>query len=238
MPKANWINSLRNNIAIVIIAGGTAFAASALLSPHTTGSPYAVVPAATTAALASGAPSTGALRPAIKVVEFADYECPYCGSEAPILEAAANSPGSSVRLYFRNFPLPNHAWAAPAAQAGYCIGKFDPDSFWRFYKYVYSSQQALDLAAFPSALTRFLSALPIAVRHQVLTCAGSAAAQQAVLRDRVLGERAGVSATPTIFVGRIRVTGAISRSELARLIRRQTGYARHLPLWPLTLRLP
>ena len=77
------------------------------------------------------------------LVEFGDYECPYCGQAYPIIKEIQKYLGNNLRFVFRNFPLTQiHPHAQHAAEAAEAAGA--QNKFWEMHDYLYEHQQALD----------------------------------------------------------------------------------------------
>jgi len=136
---------------------------------------------------------------ALAIVEFADYQCPYCRSfhvgTLPKLEAAYVKTGK-VRYIYKDFPLPNHAQAFGAAVAAYCAGA--QGRYWEMQDSLYAEQARLGRALY----TELAAALKLN-GERFHACLGSDTARRAVTRDLNEGRRLGVRATPTFFLGRI-----------------------------------
>src|SRR5271155_2615205 len=129
----------------------------------------------------------------IMLVEYGDYECPYCGQTYPIIKAIQERLGDRLCFAFRNFPLVNshpHAeHAAEAAEAAAGQGKF-----WEMHDLLYENQQALedeDLAAYGKTLGLDIRKLIAEVE--------SDAHLARVREDFKGGIRGGVNGTPTFF---------------------------------------
>lgn len=131
------------------------------------------------------------------IVEFSDFECPYCGEFSrktlPTLKSRYVQPGA-VQLAFANFPLPNHRNAVSAAATAECAGRHG--RFWSMHDKLFSSPSRLDAAS----LSAHIAALG-------LDSAGMDACRRSegvsrVHRDVELARAFRVSATPTFFIGR------------------------------------
>jgi protein-disulfide isomerase len=77
----------------------------------------------------------------VTIVEFSDFECPYCAAVQPALETALAEAGADARLVFKNFPLSRHAQAVPTAIAAECA--HGQGRFWEFHDLVFAQQSAL-----------------------------------------------------------------------------------------------
>ena len=90
------------------------------------------------------APSTGAAKPAVTVVEFSDFECPSCQHAAHYLKPILDKYGSQVRYIRYDLPLMQmHPWALTAAVAGRAVLRQKPELFWDYKEYIYSNQDKL-----------------------------------------------------------------------------------------------
>jgi len=79
----------------------------------------------------------------VTLVEYGDYECPYCGQAYPMIKKVKRHLGNKLRFVFRNFPLTEiHPHAQHAAEAAEAAGV--QDRFWEMHDYLYEHQQALD----------------------------------------------------------------------------------------------
>jgi protein-disulfide isomerase len=138
----------------------------------------------------------------ITLVEYGDYECPYCGMAYPVVKAIQRELGSSLRFVFRNFPLgeahPHARHAAQAAEAAGAQGKF-----WEMHDMLFEHQSALedaDLIGYAKALG--LDAERVARELKEGTYA------KRVRNDFRNGMRSGVNGTPTFFINDQRYDGS------------------------------
>jgi protein-disulfide isomerase len=165
-----------------------------------------------------GAPTLGPAQAPVQIVEFSDFQCPYCAQVAPVLRALPGTYGDKVRIIFRNFPLVIHPQAVGAAEAAQCAhvqGKF-----WEYHDRLFANQQALgpdDLKR--QAATVGLDASAFGACLDGHTFAG------AVEADAREAQRYGVSATPTFFINGRFVSGALSREAFQQIIDEELGRA-------------
>ena len=145
----------------------------------------------------------------VTVLEYGDYECPYCAGAAPVLRALVDASDGRVRLVFRNFPLfqihPHALVAALAAESTTESGQF-----WAMHKLLFEKQDRLSEADL-RLYARHVGADP--------DLAAGAAAQRfadKVRADYVAGVAAGVEGTPTVFVNGTAYTGRIDLASLQR----------------------
>src|SRR6185503_20238629 len=90
----------------------------------------------------AGFPSKGPAAAPVTIVEFSDFECPYCGGLFPTLKAVEKNYAGQVRFVYRQFPLTNvHPHAQKAAEASLCAN--EQQRFWEFHDSMFGNQQAL-----------------------------------------------------------------------------------------------
>jgi protein-disulfide isomerase len=158
------------------------------------------------------------------MVEFADFECPYCGRvEATLTELFATYP-DDLRLIFKNFPLPMHEHAEDAAVAAECA--LDQGHFWEMHDLLFASQEALSPADLEGYATTV--GLDVGAWQECLT---SSAPGERIAVDKALARQSGVSATPTFFINGAVIEGAAPINDFERVIndRLATAQASGIP---------
>ncbi len=140
-----------------------------------------------------GLPVRGAPMASVQIVEFSDFECPYCGAAAPMLERTLREFEGRVKLVFKNYPLDQHPRALPAARAGVAAGK--QGKFWEMHDLMFAHQDALE----DEDLERYAVQLGLELERFKSDMA-SADTQARVDADKAEGRRVHVEGTPTIFV--------------------------------------
>ncbi|PBJ05445.1 thioredoxin domain-containing protein [Flavobacterium sp. ACN6] len=130
----------------------------------------------------------------IVLVEYGDYQCPYCGAAYPVLKEMMNKYGKQIQFVFRNFPLSEmHQYARPAAivaEAAALQGKF-----WEMHDAIYENQQYLSEAF----LLELAGKLELD-SHQFNIDIKKAAVSEKVDSDFESGIMSGVNGTPSLFV--------------------------------------
>jgi protein-disulfide isomerase len=151
----------------------------------------------------------------VTLVEYGDYQCPYCGQAYPIVHEIQKRLGPSLRFVFRNFPIgtshPNAPMAAESAEAAGAQGKF-----WEMHDLLYEHQSALEeryLVGYARELAinlpRFESDLG---RHTF---------QPRVQEDFMSGVRSGVNGTPTFYINGLRHDASYDFPVLLRALEAQ-----------------
>jgi protein-disulfide isomerase len=142
----------------------------------------------------AGYPSYGPANAPVTIVEFADFECPFCGGLYPTLKLVEKNYPEKIRLVFRQFPLVSmHPHAQKAAEASLCAN--DQQRFWEFYDSLYTNQAQLEIAALKQrAVTLKMNTATFN------TCLDSGRQAEAIRKDQDEARKAGVSSTPTMFI--------------------------------------
>ena len=149
----------------------------------------------------------------IKLVEFADYECPYCQRVAADVKKLKADFGDKVAFTYKDFPLPMHARAEKAAEAARCASK--QNKYWEFHDELFHSKE-LDV----DQLKAQARALKLD-SEQFDECLDSGEEAAAVERDRKEGLRLGISGTPSFFVNGHYLSGALDYAALRQVVERQ-----------------
>jgi protein-disulfide isomerase len=144
----------------------------------------------------------------ISLVEYGDYECPYCGEAFPMVKAVQKRLGDRLCFVFRNFPLVNsHPHAQHAAEAAEAAGV--QGKFWEMHDLLFENQRALG----DEDIGRYATAIGLDARHIIREMLSGAHAPR-VREDVQSGARAGVNGTPTFFVNGERYDGALGLHAL------------------------
>lgn len=165
----------------------------------------------------AGDPVFGPAGASVEIVEFSDFQCPFCQQLTATLEQLKTEYGGDIKLVFKDYPLPNHAQAFKAAEAGLCA--HEQGKFWELHDTMFSRQDELRV----DDLKRHAGDLGLD-QTAFATCLDSGRFAAQVTADLTAGQQYGVASTPTVFINGRAVTGAapfevfdeIIRDELAR----------------------
>ena len=161
---------------------------------------------------ADGFPSHGPADAPVTIVEFSDFECPYCARLAPVLDEVKRRYAGTVRVVYRHYPLTGiHPDAWKAAEASLCA--HEQGRFWEFHDLLFAEQGALAVADLKAKAAR----LDLDTEAFAL-CLDSGRHYKAVLADLRAGDAAGVSGTPAMFINGRLVDGAVPFATLAEVI--------------------
>jgi protein-disulfide isomerase len=143
---------------------------------------------------------------ALVVVEYGDFECPFCGRAYPVLERLRQV--DSVRLVYRHFPLTQvHPHALVAAEAAEAAGR--QGQFWAMHDLLYQNQDALELAD----LLRYADLLELDL-HSFADALARHAHLPRIREDFQGGVRSGVNGTPTLFLNGMRYDGVVELGSI------------------------
>ena len=149
---------------------------------------------------------------AVTLVEYGDYECPYCGLAHPIVKELLRRLGDQLRFAYRHFPLTQvHPHAEHAAQAAEAAGK--QGKFWEMHDTLFENQDALDDAD----LIRYAMALGLN-QSRFVRDMGDPAVIEHIREDVYSGIQSGVSGTPTFFINGVRHDGSYDLDALLAAI--------------------
>jgi protein-disulfide isomerase len=152
-------------------------------------------------AIADVDPARGFASAPIQLVEFSDFECPYCKQLEPVLTRLRDKYGDRLRLVWKDFPLPIHSQARGAAEAARCAG--DQGHFWEYHDLLFANQQSLA----PDDLKRHAATMKLDL-GQFAACLEQGRHRAEVTADLEEGTRQGIEATPTVFINGRAVIGA------------------------------
>ncbi|OJI07848.1 hypothetical protein BK004_00160 [bacterium CG10_46_32] len=157
-------------------------------------------------------PAIGPIDAKVTIVEFGDFECPFCRQSFPIIRSLTQEFKGDVRFMYRDFPLESiHDNARIAALAGYCAN--EQNLFWPLHDKLFQNQENLSR----SAIIGYANQIGIDTASFV-ACLNSQAAEDEVNQDIAAGQAAGVIGTPTWFINGVRVAGVIPEDVLRQII--------------------
>lgn len=163
------------------------------------------------------APTKGSDNAPVTMLEFSDFQCPYCGSfvtgTLPQIEEKYINTGK-VKLAFRNFPLSFHKYAEKAAEAASCANS--QGKFWEYHDKLYANQNALDIAS----LKQYAIDLGLDVK-KFNDCLDFNQTASIIQKDVSDGQAYGVGGTPDFFINGYELSGALPFSSFEQIIEQE-----------------
>lgn len=167
-----------------------------------------------------GHPAIGPDAAPVTIVEFSDFQCPYCQQSVQVLKELRHVYGDKIRLVYRDYPGPNHPYARQAAQAAQCAG--EQGKFWEYHDLLFERQkpgQGWDFAV----LARELGLQQRAFED----CLHSGRFGDEITKDLQEGLRLGITSTPTFLVNGRPLVGAQPLAAFQALIDRLLEQPHH-----------
>ncbi|HEX4965641.1 MAG TPA: thioredoxin domain-containing protein [Thermoanaerobaculia bacterium] len=161
--------------------------------------------------VAATGPAEGPASAPVTIVEFSDFQCPFCSRLTPTLKQVKDKYGDKVRIVFRQFPLPMHQNAQKAAEAALCAN--DQGKFWQLHDAMFGNQSALGVDQLKA------KAAELGLKADDFNkCLDSGAKVAAVEADKKAGSEAGVNGTPAMFINGRFISGAVPLENLTSVI--------------------
>lgn len=153
----------------------------------------------------------GSANAAVTLVEYGDYECPSCGEAYSVVKQLQSQFGRKLRFVYRNFPLPQHEFAMPAAEAAEFAAT--EDRFWEMHDALYENQDKLNLELLPRLAKRL--GLDTEALEEVLE---DEAFADRIEDDMKSGEASGLRGTPTFYINGLMHSGSYDYETLSEAI--------------------
>jgi len=149
----------------------------------------------------AGRPQRGGAKATVTIIEFSDYQCPFCGKAEVTVDQVMKQYGDKVRLVYRDFPLPMHPQARPASEAANCANA--QGKFWEYHAKLFANQTALA----DDKLKDYAKDLGLdAAKFE--QCLKDKPFKAAIDKDIADGSKVGVSGTPAFFINGRMLSGA------------------------------
>ncbi len=162
----------------------------------------------------TGAPAKGPADARITLVEFSDFQCPYCIRAVGQLEAVLKAYPKDVKLIYKQFPLDNHSEARLASQAS--LAAHAQGKFWLLHDRMYARSREINRTNILAWAAEFGLDMP-----KFTAAMDSPLVKEQVDRDLAEGAKVGVEGTPTLFVNGKKYQGAIEPAVLIALLAKE-----------------
>ena len=158
-----------------------------------------------------GRPARGPADAPIEMIEFSDFQCPFCLRANPTVTQVLNTYGNRIRFVYRHYPLPNHPNARPAAEASQCAN--EQGKFWPYHDQLFARGGRLTDADLKSAASEVGLDLP-----KFDSCVAAHTYKADVDADIAAGDEAGVNGTPAFYINGRMLSGAQPFETFKRII--------------------
>lgn len=170
----------------------------------------------------SGRPTRGAKSSKVTVVNFDDFECPYCAAmHKTLFPELLKEYGDRVTFVYKDYPLIDiHPWAVHAAVDANCLATQNGDAYWDFADYIHANKVEVDAEKTPEGRSAAIDKMAIAQgqKHNVdvskLQACVKAQNEDGVRASMKEADSLGVNATPTLFINGQKIDGAVPVSQL------------------------
>lgn len=209
--KASTIDVILVALGVVgAVAGVSAFYRSSESAAVATAAP---VPVENWNELKEGATPLGAAEAQVTIVEFADFQCPYCANMVRTLDAIESEHPGRVAVLFRHFPLTSiHPHAYEASVAAECASR--QGRFAKFYRLLFGSQHSIGVTPW-STFARQAGVRDTLAFNE---CVSANQTRERVDHDVQLARRLGLNGTPTLIVNGQLYQSALAPNELERIV--------------------
>ncbi|MGE0451804.1 MAG: thioredoxin domain-containing protein [Vicinamibacterales bacterium] len=168
---------------------------------------------------AAGRPARGPAGAKVEIIEFSDFQCPFCQRAYPTVQQVLETYGDRINLVYRHYPLPNHPNARPAAEAAACAA--DQGKFWEYHDHLFGNPNQLTDAGLRE------QAVAIGLDSKAFNeCVDSRRHKDLVDADVAAADAAGVTGTPAFFVNGRAIEGAQPFDAFKRVIDEELAAAR------------
>jgi protein-disulfide isomerase len=161
-----------------------------------------------------GAPTTGPANARITLVEFSDFQCPYCSKASTQIAAILKAYPNDVKLVFKQFPLDNHPQALISAQAS--LAAHNQGKFWQLHDLMFANRNKLS----PGAIHFWAESLKLDMKKFDADLSSLVVKKQ-VIKDLEDGEKAGVEGTPTLYIDGQRYNGDLDLAIIKPILDEQ-----------------
>jgi len=170
------------------------------------------------AQVAASGPSMGPADATVTIIEFSDFQCPYCSQAVITMKQVVERYPTQVRYVYRHMPLDFHAQAKSAAVASICAD--EQSQFWEYHDLLFQNQSDLS----PANLGKLAESLGLD-REAFDRCFADPTTAAQVERDIGEARQAGITGTPAFFVNGVLVTGARPLNDFVEMIESELALA-------------
>jgi len=187
----------------------------------------------------AGRPVRGNAGSKVTIVNFDDFECPFCSRmHATLFPGLLKEYGDRIKIIYKDYPLVEiHPWAMHAAVDGNCLAAQSNEAYWDFADYVHGNQRTISGKSVPEAFTNLDQAArdqgaKYKIDQEKLNACVKKQDESGVRASMAEGDKLGVDSTPTMFINGERLSGAVPEQQMRSLIDRALADAGEKPPAP------
>jgi protein-disulfide isomerase len=163
-------------------------------------------------------PTRGPKDAKVTIVEFSDFQCPYCArAHATLTDEVMKAYEGKVKLVYMNYPLPFHKWAEPAGIATTCAFQQDPAAFWKLYDFYFQNQQQMTPENVKEKSLEQLKGTKVDVAKWT-DCFDNKKVADVIKADVAQGQSVGVTGTPAFIINGRKISGAQPAANFKAII--------------------
>lgn len=163
------------------------------------------------------APTTGASDAKVTIVEYSDFQCPYCGAAYKTIDQLLQQYQGKVKLVYKHLPLSIHNWAEDAAVASACAYQQKPEAFWKVYNYLFVNQASITKATLTDKI--LLATKDTGVNEEDLKkCITTRSTLPLVQANETEAGNLGLNSTPSFMINGHPVVGALELAQYKQII--------------------
>jgi len=162
--------------------------------------------------------SKGPNNAAVTIIEFSDFECPYCRKFAELMKQLTPPEKDSIRVVYHHMPLQMHPWARDAAEGAACAQLQNSKAFWSLDDQLFEHQASITRENVRQELLDFAKSVQSLNFQQFQSCLNNQMSLGLVLRDLNLASANNINGTPTLFINGQRLQGIKDAAELRRVV--------------------
>ena len=173
-------------------------------------------------------PSLGIPGAPVTVVEFGDFQCPYCKQEAAVIrKQLMEAYPAGVQLFYMDYPLAAiHPFARGAAVMGRCIYSQNNGSFWAYHDWIFANQAEITPDNLRVKALEYAASDPNLNVEKLNACTVAPEPRAEVDRTVAIGDALGINGTPTLFINGRRMVGTVALDDLKMVVEHEIAWAK------------
>jgi len=165
----------------------------------------------------ANAPTTGAPDAKVTIVEYSDFQCPYCSQAHATIDQLMQQYQGKVKLVYKHLPLNMHNWAEDAAVASTCVYQQDNATFWKLYDYLFTNQGTVTKETLAQKVEQATKDSKVN-QEELKKCIDTKATMAIVKANMTEAESLGLNSTPSFVINGRPVIGALELAQFKQVV--------------------